>query len=669
MKKNRFCIIMALLCWAAASFAQSVFTADTRYDEFVRMVSSSGESTEAYDILYRSYEQYMDVLRSAKSGTDDYRKAKAGLKNVFPCLNSGAYYHTGRNDKPKTAQFVEAYIDISVHEAMRGENLQTGSDYATFAWMAATRHYNGKDYAKAVTYLQACINSGDVKIQPDAYNYMAKAYIYLKDYAHARYVLEQGLDKYPDNLGMLTTIINLLGESKIDDVALQKYVSQAFRYKPSDEGLLNIQAQLYERTQNYERAAECYAKLRAVKPQSLDVARHQAVNNYNAAVVYAQKAQADGKKQASEQDRRQASAYFSTAAALLDEVLYNDPLAVDYAYALAHAYAYLGEVAMLQTVNQRLTALGRQAITGTGDMQLMAYAATSARLVAQPAVAQTQTPVQVAQPAPVVESEQSDVSDVDVNIPVNAATNRNTFAVIIANEKYHKVAQVPNAENDGNVFAEYCHKVLGIPKDNIRKYLNVTYGGMLDAIEDIKAIAAAKRGNCDIIFYYAGHGVPDERTKTAYILPVDADGRQMRVCYALSDLYAELTAMNANCITVFLDACFSGATRSEREMLMSARSIAIDVDENEIEGKLVVFSAASGDQSALAYDDQHHGMFTYYLLKKLKETNGNVCLSELGDYITENVTLQARLKNRKEQTPMVVPGNAFGDKWKGVTLK
>jgi hypothetical protein len=120
---------------------------------------------------------------------------------------------------------------------------------------------------------------------------------------------------------------------------------------------------------------------------------------------------------------------------------------------------------------------------------------------------------------------------------------------------------------------------------------------------------------------------------------------------------------------VFLDACFSGATRKDGEMLMSARSIAIDVDENEIDGKLVVFSAASGDQTALSYDDKHHGMFTYFLLKKLKDTAGDVDLHTLGSYIAENVALQARLVNRKEQIPTVVPGYGFGEEWKTLKLK
>ena len=242
--------------------------------------------------------------------------------------------------------------------------------------------------------------------------------------------------------------------------------------------------------------------------------------------------------------------------------------------------------------------------------------------------------------------------------------------MIIANSRYDKVANVDNAENDGKIFAEYCNKVLGIPELHIRSHYNTTYGDLLDAIEDIKSIANAKHGRLNIIFYYAGHGIPNEETKSGYILPVDADGKQMRVCYPLNELYTELGNLQADNTVVFLDACFSGTTRSGNEMLISARSVAIDVDTEEIEGKVVVFSAAAGNQTALGYTEQNHGMFTYFLLKKLKETEGSVDLGTLADYLSENVALESQLKNRKRQTPSVFTGNGYDTaSWKKLTLK
>ncbi|GEM_PF-792349 len=681
MYMKKILAFVVLLLSVQAMHAQTLASAQAKYDEFVSLYSTSGESMNSYQSLYLAYDEYMKIFKSATPGSAVWLESKDALRSIFPHTYRAAYFYTSKNNSKKTLDFVVAFMEITTNEDICGNDFNKEKDYGTFAWMAATKAYNGKDYASAVKYLNAYINSGDPSKRAEAFNFMAKSYIYQNDDAHAIYVLKQGLTFYPDNLPMLTSIINLLSKSKGDDASLQKYVEKAMELKPTDEGLINIQAQLYERMKKYDKAIGSYKKLKNLKPQSLEVARHLALNYYNAGVVYAQKYRSvmfDSKsKKEAQMYRNQANHYFVTAAQSLDEVLYNDPMAINYAYALANVYAFQENKAKLQEANKRIIALGHQPVNNKSSIDFISYdtPSVSADLMANAsAESQPRPAAQMPENKPVKAVEKpapkKTRSDVDVNIPVNSTTNTNTFVTIIANEKYTRVAEVPNAENDGNVFAEYCNKVLGIPADNIRKHLNVTYGEMLDAIEDIKSIAKIKKGDCNIIVYYAGHGVPDEKTKSAYILPVDADGKQTRVCYSLSELYAELSALNANCTTVFLDACFSGATRSEEgEMLMSARSIAIDAEEGEIDGKVVVFSAASGDQTALAYDEKQHGMFTYFLLKKLKETKGNVSLAELGEYITVEVSLQARLKNHKEQTPSVVPGMAFGDEWEKMKLK
>ena len=65
-------------------------------------------------------------------------------------------------------------------------------------------------------------------------------------------------------------------------------------------------------------------------------------------------------------------------------------------------------------------------------------------------------------------------SDVDINIPLGQQEQTNTFALIIANENYQEVENVPNALNDGKIFAEYCEKTIGIPKSNIRLLTDAT---------------------------------------------------------------------------------------------------------------------------------------------------------------------------------------------------
>ncbi|MDE5942333.1 MAG: caspase family protein, partial [Muribaculaceae bacterium] len=243
-------------------------------------------------------------------------------------------------------------------------------------------------------------------------------------------------------------------------------------------------------------------------------------------------------------------------------------------------------------------------------------------------------------------------SDVDTDIPETGRHAPNTVAVIIANEDYANVSKVRSALNDGEAFRLYCNKTLGIPEQNIRFYTNATLGSMLRSIADLRHTVDALGAGSDVIFYYAGHGMPDESTHDAFLLPVDADGMITESCYPLSRLYKELADLNAASVMVFLDACFSGAQR-DGGMLMAARGVAIKPKTTAPAGNMFVLSAASDKETALPYAEKNHGMFTYYLLKKLQQTKGNVTLKELGDYVTDQVKRQSNLINKKPQTPSV----------------
>ena len=125
--------------------------------------------------------------------------------------------------------------------------------------------------------------------------------------------------------------------------------------------------------------------------------------------------------------------------------------------------------------------------------------------------------------------------------------------------------------------------------------------------------------------------------------------------------------MPAQSVAVFMDACFSGLQRSG-DMMASARGIAIRVAQGAPTGKMVVFSAAQGDETAFPYREKQHGMFTYFLLKKLQETQGNVTLGELADYIKDNVEKQSIVVNRKSQRPVITPAPAMADTWRELRI-
>lgn len=258
-------------------------------------------------------------------------------------------------------------------------------------------------------------------------------------------------------------------------------------------------------------------------------------------------------------------------------------------------------------------------------------------------------------------------SDIDVDIPVTKNVRSKSFAFIIGNENYQMVSDVSFALNDAHSMQSYFHKTLGIPDDHILVFENATFAQILTCVSNIEKKAKTFGKDIDIIFYYAGHGIPDEGSKSAYLLPVDADGTMIDACYPIRILYDKLGQLDVNSVIVMMDACFSGSQRGEG-MLASARSVALRVNAEEPQGKMVALSAATGEETAYPYEEKQHGMFSYFVMKYLKESKGRITLGNLADYVKTQVSQKSLLINNKSQTPTVQASEAAKE-WRKWVLK
>ena len=244
------------------------------------------------------------------------------------------------------------------------------------------------------------------------------------------------------------------------------------------------------------------------------------------------------------------------------------------------------------------------------------------------------------------------LSDVDINIPETGLKRPNTYVIIIANENYKntEVQKVEYAHRDGQIFSEYCNKVLGVSKEHIKLTKDATSSEMRSIIRDLGYRTDMDPDKLNIIFYYAGHGNPDIPNNKSYLVPTDIRANDFEECYALDKLYAQFDEMKARSVTVFLDACFSGATRSG-QMMTSARYVRKAQADVKPAGKTIVFSASSGDEAANAYNEKKHGYFTYFLLKAIQETRGDITYADLKERLEQEVKIHAFDIEAKRQTP------------------
>jgi uncharacterized caspase-like protein len=228
---------------------------------------------------------------------------------------------------------------------------------------------------------------------------------------------------------------------------------------------------------------------------------------------------------------------------------------------------------------------------------------------------------------------------------------------------------VDYALNDARVFKSYVENTLGVPKINIRLVENGSYGELLGHLKWMNDVIKAYNGQAKVIVYYAGHGMPDPVAQSSFLLPIDGNSQNSATAIPLSEVYSSLTQYPSESVTVFLDACFSGASRDNNgNMLAQGRGVKYKPKTEVLSGNIVVFSATSGDETAYPYKDKQHGLFTYFLLKKLQESKGDVMLDELNRYLTTQVS-QISSVVYKPQNPMVACGSTVLNTWGRMKLK
>ena len=228
------------------------------------------------------------------------------------------------------------------------------------------------------------------------------------------------------------------------------------------------------------------------------------------------------------------------------------------------------------------------------------------------------------------------------------------------------------AHNDADAVYAYVKRALGYREGNIIRLRDATQAQLVSTFgtkDDHRGKLNnwVRPGKSDVFVFYSGHGVPGLSDGRSYLLPVDADPATPQLNgYPLATLYANLAKLPARSVTVMLDACFSGGSAGGA-LVRSASSISVVARKPpRTPAGAVVLTAAGMNQVASWDDDVRLGLFTRYVLEGLAgaadrnefgDDNGKVTLAELGKFLKEEMTYQARRRFGRRQTPEL-KGNA-----------
>ncbi len=256
-------------------------------------------------------------------------------------------------------------------------------------------------------------------------------------------------------------------------------------------------------------------------------------------------------------------------------------------------------------------------------------------------------------------------SDVDELPAVKTTSNRNAYAIVIGIENYRqKLPGADFAAGDAKLVSEYLIRVMGYPEENIVTLLNdrASYVDLAKYFE--KWLPDNVEKDSAVFVYYSGHGAPNPKTGDAYLVPYDGDPSFIdQTGYSLKRMYDALGKLPAKEVIVALDSCFSGAG-GRSVIAKGARPLVINLQGHTALSKnMTVLAASAENQISSTYDEKGHGLFTYFLLKGIKnedvvKPDGSLKMEDLFGYIKPRVERIARKQYNNEQTPQLM-----GTKW------
>lgn len=815
------CILCGAMCLITGALSMRASESDpsltdvTAIYKTIKQLQMDGANTDTINnTIFRAYEKAYATLATDTISEANADQCRGVLLDLSKSLARAAIHYSSNGNSNEMVRFARAYVDVNLMPQMSSAEFRRDPElYPALVYSAASGSYNAGDFENAIKYFEEYLRTGETKQRENVSLFYGQALMRTNRQQYGVNAIVNAANEFPANMHILTMAMQFCLDTHHREL-LPPLVERALSFRPDDEKLLNLQAQIHEDNGDFRAALDIYLNLADLHPNSKNI--HECVGRcyYNLATKYYNESIMSVNEKDASKSRRQSNAYFSSAADKFEELLASDATNLKYLRALTTCYTCLGNKAKVDALNVQLTALGdapmamntmpvmlgdqKQAASRgpreipsfqsyaqafvteeltkwakrgefekvddymkrvatdklkkeqdrlssisaqkylekyashlvLSELKLQPYdvenetyaiesdfgpitlkvplknkeaetfksvwdqvqlrnakfyikddniavstltfhtpngkeytynasdalaygppptVGVDANLIAN--LTKTKEPSQPSSKKSTPSKKEPQVeSDVDKDIPSNKTVNDHTLAIVIANEDYDKVSKVASAAHDGEIFARYCRETLGIPATQVLEFPNATLGNFLSAMNQLKNSVNALGPGTDVIVYYAGHGVPDEVSKEAYILPTDADPMVTASAYPLSKFYQELGDMGADNIFVFMDACFSGANRGDG-MLAEARGVVLKPKAAAPKGNMFVLSAADGNETALPWKEKNHGLFTYYLLKKLKDSKGNASLKEIADYVSAEVKKTATLQLNKPQSP------------------
>ncbi len=243
----------------------------------------------------------------------------------------------------------------------------------------------------------------------------------------------------------------------------------------------------------------------------------------------------------------------------------------------------------------------------------------------------------------------------DLTAPLRTGAQRpQDAAVVVGNERYAFVADVPAARQDAQLAASLLVYTLGVPGERVT---------VLDDGASREDILAAVQASADIVgdggtlwFFYAGHGAASPETGQQLLLGDDVRARAGSLPargLAVEEVVQVAQGSGTRAVLV-LDTCYTGVGRDGAELLPGQRML---VPDHALvpDGEVLIWNAASPGQTSAPLPRVEQGAFTWYVVGALRGwadgeldglLDGQVTAAEAQAYVARQLAAHSELVQR-----------------------
>ena len=268
----------------------------TKQELALTMGSEKPLSSEVVEILGNQYEkvayadknlyfdgagrlQFIEVTKPVYADEDPLARALDAYKKAAEVDAKGS---KTKDISAAIKSISEKYYSDAFVAYQLGDKGKASDCFAASAEAAATAPYNtpdwsaiynagvmsleNKDLDKAKGYFEKAFENG-YEQEGSIYANLAELNLAAKDTLAAKKFLEDGFSKYPENVQVMTSLINLYISTKEDPKKLIDLLDLAKKQMPDNPSLYYVEGDIWSKLKNYDNAVAAYAKCAEVAPK------------------------------------------------------------------------------------------------------------------------------------------------------------------------------------------------------------------------------------------------------------------------------------------------------------------------------------------------------------------------------------------------------------------